>query len=113
MSTFSNLDSEAPYDLVAGVRGRAIFGDALMLNLVELDPNSDVPLHSHPHEQMGYVLEGEINLIVEGVDHWLGPGDAFQVPGGVEHAAKGGAAGCRVLDVFHPVREDYRDRIGA
>jgi quercetin dioxygenase-like cupin family protein len=113
MATFSNLDNESPYDLVAGVRGRAMIGDALMLNLIELDPNSEVPLHSHPHEQMGYVLAGEINLIVEGVDHWLRPGDAFQVPGGVEHAAKAGASGCRALDVFHPVREDYRDRIGA
>ena len=65
--------------------------------------------HSHPHEQLGHVLEGELELTIAGEPHVLARGDAFQIPGGVEHAARS-ERGCLVMDVFQPVREDYRER---
>jgi quercetin dioxygenase-like cupin family protein len=95
-----------PLSLAPGVRMYPLFGDAVQLNLVDLDPDAVVPFHSHPHEQLGYVIEGEITMTIGGIDHPLGPGDAYQIPGDVEHGARAGDAGCRVLDIFHPVRED-------
>ena len=35
---------------------------------------------------------------------------ALVLPGGVEHSAYCGPDGALVLDVFRPVREDYRER---
>jgi quercetin dioxygenase-like cupin family protein len=96
-------------ELVPGVRMQPLFGDAAMLNLLELEPDALVPLHDHPHEQLGLVLEGELVLTVAGEEHVLRPDDAYQIPGGVEHSALAGPAGARVLDVFQPVREDYRE----
>jgi quercetin dioxygenase-like cupin family protein len=90
-----------------GVRMQPLFGEAAMLNLIELDPGAVVPAHGHPHEQLGFVLEGVLLLTVGGVEHRLQPGDGYQIPGGTEHAARAEGP-CRVLDVFHPVREDYR-----
>jgi quercetin dioxygenase-like cupin family protein len=81
-----------------------------MLNLVELEAGAIVPLHSHPQEQLGLVLRGEMRLVVEGVEHVLQPMDAYVVPGGIEHSATFGPEGATVLDVFHPVRDDYRER---
>ena len=69
-----------------------------------------MPLHSHPHEQLGIVLEGMQALVVESVTHELGPFEAYVLPGGVEHSAHCGPDGALVLDVFTPVREDYRER---
>ena len=99
----------ASYELAPGVSARPLFGDGAMLNLVELEPGAGVPTHSHPHEQLGHVLEGELELTIAGEPHVLVPGDAFQIPGGVEHSARS-EHGCLVMDVFQPVREDYRER---
>jgi quercetin dioxygenase-like cupin family protein len=99
-------------ELAPGVTARPLFGDGAMLNLVELEPGAGVPVHSHPHEQLGHVLQGELELTISGELHVLAPGDAFQISGGVEHAARS-EVGCIVMDVFQPVREDYRERAQA
>jgi quercetin dioxygenase-like cupin family protein len=97
-------------ELAPGVRMQPLFGDGAMLNLLEFEPGATVAPHSHPHEQLGLVLEGELLLTIAGVEHRLVPDGAYDIPGGVEHAASAGPEGCRVLDVFQPVREDYRAR---
>ena len=48
---------------------------------------------------------------IDGVEHEFRPGGAYVIPGGVEHAAWTTEMPCRVLDVFRPVREDYRQRV--
>jgi quercetin dioxygenase-like cupin family protein len=101
------------FQLTDGVTARALFGEAAMINLVELEPGAVVRLHSHPHEQLGVILRGSMNLIVEGTDHVLEEMDAYSLPGGVEHEGIAGPLGALVLDVFQPVREDYRQAAGA
>ena len=49
-------------------------------------------------------------LVVDGVAHELHPFEAYVLPGGIEHSAYCGPEGSLVLDVFTPVREDYRER---
>jgi quercetin dioxygenase-like cupin family protein len=107
------LDDVEPFVLASGVHARALFGDATMLNLVELEPDAIVPEHSHPHEQMGIVLSGEIVMIIEGVERACHAMDAMHIPSGVVHAAYAGPEGAVVLDTFVPVREDFRARAGA
>jgi quercetin dioxygenase-like cupin family protein len=97
-------------ELAPGVRMRPLFGEGAMLNLLDFDANALVPKHSHPHEQLGLVLAGELVLEIAGVEHRLGAGDAYQIPSGVEHAARTEDSSARCLDVFQPVREDYRAR---
>jgi quercetin dioxygenase-like cupin family protein len=99
-------------ELAPGVRMRPLFGEGAMLNLLDFEPDAQVPQHSHPHEQLGLVIEGVLMLAIDGVEHRLRPGDGYQIPGGVEHGAWTEGEPCRVLDVFQPVREDYRERAG-
>ena len=98
------------FELADGVTAKPLFGKGAMFNLVELEPAAVVPLHSHPHEQLGVVLRGLLVLTVDGVDHPLGPMDACVLPSGIEHGARAGPEGATMLDVFQPVREDYRER---
>jgi len=98
------------FALADGVTGRPLFGEGAMLNVIEFEPGATVPLHSHPHEQLGIVLRGMQALVVDGIAHELGPMEGYALPGGVEHSAYCGADGATVLDVFQPVREDYRER---
>lgn len=64
--------------------------------------------HSHPHHQLVYVVRGALKLDVGGEVFEAGAGDSFVVDGGVEHQAWA-LENSEVLDVFTPVREDYRD----
>lgn len=105
--SFANVPD---YQLADGVAAKALFGEGAMLNLVELEPRSIVARHSHPHEQLGLILRGSMTLVVEGEDHVLSEMDAYTLPGGVEHEGVAGPDGALVLDVFRPVREDYRER---
>jgi quercetin dioxygenase-like cupin family protein len=107
---FARLDAVRAFQLAAGVTGQPLFGEGTMLNLIRFEPGATVPLHSHPHEQLGLVLEGMQALVVEGVAHELGPLEAYVLPGDVEHSAYCGPDGALVLDVFNPVRDDYRER---
>jgi quercetin dioxygenase-like cupin family protein len=105
---FVSLSDLHRFTLAEGVSAQALFGEGVMLNLVELAPDALVPRHSHPHEQLGVVLRGELKLVVAGHDRVLRDMDAYALPGELEHQAQAGPGGALVLDVFQPVREDYR-----
>jgi quercetin dioxygenase-like cupin family protein len=106
------MSEQGPYELASGVNMFPLFGEAGMLNVVDLEPNAVVPVHQHEHEQLGLVLTGEITMTIGGADHLCTPDVAYQIPGGVEHGARAGPDGCRVVDIFVPVREDYRALAG-
>jgi quercetin dioxygenase-like cupin family protein len=109
---FLRLDALDSFALADGVHARALFGDGAMLNLVELEPDAVVPTHSHPHEQLGIVLSGEIVMVIDGVDRPCHAMDAMHIPSGLVHGAYAGPEGALVLDVFVPIREDFRARAG-
>jgi quercetin dioxygenase-like cupin family protein len=66
--------------------------------------------HSHPHHQLVYVVSGSIRVDIDGKTFDVHAGDSFVVDGNVEHQASA-LQRSEVLDVFTPVREDYRDLI--
>jgi quercetin dioxygenase-like cupin family protein len=108
-----SLRGAEDFQLADGVTAKGLFGEAAMINLVELAPDAVVALHDHPHEQLGLILRGSMILTVDGEDHVLSEMDAYALPGGIEHEGIAGPEGALVLDVFHPVREDYRRAAGA
>jgi quercetin dioxygenase-like cupin family protein len=109
--TFTSLGDDAPgFPLAPGAMARALFGERGMLNVVVLAAGAEVAPHSHPHEQLGLVMSGSMTMVVGGVQRECAPMDAYVVPGDVEHGGTAGPEGATVLDVFVPVREDYRER---
>jgi quercetin dioxygenase-like cupin family protein len=91
-----------------GIAARAIEGREMTFAVVELEPNTPVKPHQHPNEQMGIVLTGSLRFVVGAEDRELRPGDTYVIPGGVPHQALSGPDGAVVIDVFSPVREDWR-----
>ena len=110
MTEIRKLGEGRALRLAEGVEAYPLFGEGAMLNLIEFEPGSTVPLHSHEHEQLGIVIQGMQALVIDGVPHEMGPMDGYVIPGGVEHSAYCGPDGALVLDVFTPVREDYHAR---
>ncbi|MCB0113365.1 MAG: cupin domain-containing protein [Caldilineaceae bacterium] len=97
-----------PHELFPGILTRTFWGDKILISMLDLAPHGDVPFHSHPHEQAGVVLEGELELTIDGEVRLLGPGQVFVIPGGVEHRARTLDKPAKVIDIFSPVREEYK-----
>lgn len=97
---------------VEGIYLGILSGENVMISLVTIEPGAAVPLHDHPNEQMGYVVEGIVTMTIGDDTRDLGPGAAYRAPGGVPHGATSDA-GCIVLDVFSPPRADYAERARA
>jgi quercetin dioxygenase-like cupin family protein len=89
------------------VRRTLTAGDRMMLIEVTLAPRTVVPMHTHPHEQTGYVVSGRMRLQIADETLDLDPGDAYMIPGGAEHEATA-LEPLVIVDVFSPPREEYR-----
>jgi quercetin dioxygenase-like cupin family protein len=93
-----------------GAERRLAYLDNLMMVVLDLEdgPKGEPdPPHSHPHEQICYVAQGEILFIMEGEQVQLGAGDLFLVPSGVPHTIQQLTKQVRLVDCFTPVREDF------
>lgn len=101
------LDAIDVREIFPGLRARVVHSDRTSQSWVDVDAGASFPEHRHPHEQVVNVLEGTLELCVDNVTHRLTPGTVFVIPPNVPHSGRGITA-CRVLDVFAPVREDYR-----
>ena len=64
--------------------------------------------HAHPNEQMGLILDGEVDFTIGGETRRLRAGDLFRIPGGVPHSVVAGDRPAKALDVFYPIRDEYR-----
>ena len=62
--------------------------------------------HSHPHDQVVYVVSGHLRVVSAGRTFDVKTGDSFAVCGGIEHQASA-IEPSLVIDVFTPCREDY------
>ncbi|WP_321472065.1 cupin domain-containing protein [uncultured Paludibaculum sp.] len=66
------------------------------------------PMHAHSHEQISYVASGEVLFLSEGQPpKHLRAGDLFAVASGVPHSIQLLSPTARLVDTFHPIREDF------
>jgi quercetin dioxygenase-like cupin family protein len=104
------LSEITPIQVFEGIAVRRIEGEQVTLAVVELDPNAIVPEHTHPAEQNGLVIRGQMRFRVGDDERLLGPGGTWRILGGVPHWAQAGPEGAVVIDVFSPLRSDWEDR---
>ncbi|MCI0642991.1 MAG: cupin domain-containing protein [Gemmataceae bacterium] len=108
MSLYFPESSECSrHAIFPGVEIATLACEKMMLSYVELQPGSVVAEHSHPHEQVGMLLEGAATFYIGGEEKTLRKGDMFRIPGGVKHRVVVSSSGAKALDVFCPIREDY------
>jgi quercetin dioxygenase-like cupin family protein len=65
------------------------------------------PPHSHPHEQISYVVSGELIVFIGAKQTRLEPGDMFSVPPDIPHTVQLLTEYVRLVDTFHPIREAF------
>lgn len=94
--------------IAPGVDIKVVSGDNAMLSFVTLTPGSSVPLHSHPHEQLGLVLDGEFVFVIGDERRVVKKGDTYVIPSNVLHGVPEVPVLSKALDVFSPPRQEYR-----
>lgn len=107
MMTFLKIDESDKKEFVPGARVCFVHSQNMTLAYWTFAPGALLPEHSHPHEQVSNIIEGEFDLMVDGKTERLGPGHVAVIPPNAVHSGKALTL-CRVIDAFYPVREDYR-----
>ena len=104
---FNKSNDEGFQEPFAGVRLKTVaHGDKTLMAEFRLTKGHELPEHSHPHEQTGYLVSGRIVLIIEGQRNDAEPGDSWCIPGDAIHSAEIKEDSV-LVEVFSPVREDY------
>ena len=83
-----------------------VYGKNTSFTEFRLSKGCDLPKHSHPHEQTGYLVSGRLRLAIGEQTYDAGPGDSWCIQGDVEHSAEV-LEDSVAIEVFSPLREDY------
>ena len=109
MSTLKEID--AFKETIGTGRARYLtHTESLMMVVIDFDdgPSAEPdPPHSHPHEQVSYVAEGELYFFLDGEKTKLVKGDMYAVPPDVPHTIQLLTRHVRLVDSFTPLREDF------
>lgn len=98
-----------PETIKPGLKRRLVHLDTIMTVVIDFENamNEPDPPHSHPHEQITYVAEGELWFIIEEEKYRLQKGDMIVIPAGKPHTVQTLVPNVRLIDSFSPVREDF------
>src|SRR4051812_27076299 len=104
---FKRFTDISTKEVAPGFFSKLIHTDTNTINFIEVKAGNAVPLHRHEHQQYTFVIEGQFELSIDGESRILTPDTFALIPSNALH---GGTAvtDCRLLDIFSPVREDYK-----
>ena len=108
MSSFGDVRSARPQQIWNGVVGRTVHGEQVSFSLLELDAGAEVPEHAHVNEQVGILLRGSLRFTIGGETKELGPGSTWRILSEVPHSVVVGPEGAVLVEVFSPVRDDWK-----
>jgi quercetin dioxygenase-like cupin family protein len=107
MENYQKAGKEGYLQAMTGIRRKTlIYGESTLMTEFLLEKGADLPMHSHPQEQTGYLVSGHMVLTIGENEYDILPGAAWLVPGDVMHGATI-LADSVAVEVFSPVREDY------
>ena len=97
-----------PVKALEGIYRRTLlYNDDLMMCHFLLEKGSEIPIHSHPQHQLGFMLKGKLKFITDEGEFIVNEGDCYLFNSNERHGAKI-LEDSEVLDVFSPSREDYK-----
>ena len=106
-SPFADLEGLDAQRIWEGVGGRVVEGERVTLAVIELDPDSFVPEHSHENEQLGVLVAGQLEFRIGDETRRVAPGGTWSIPANVPHEVQAGPEGAVAVEVFAPARADW------
>ena len=94
-------------EIAQGFFAKLVHGNQTTLSIVEIKKGSVLPEHKHTHEQITYVLDGELDMVIGGEKYLFTAGCVHVITSNTPHSAVA-LTNVTVIDAFSPVREDYK-----
>ncbi len=104
---FTSFEKSTPKEILPGFIARFIHTQTQTFSWVEIKKGSVLPEHFHANEQFSRIVEGTFELTVDGEMKVCKAGDIALIDSNVPHSGKA-MTDCIIMDVFTPVREDYK-----
>ncbi len=105
---FPTAEECGRHTIFPGVHIKTWAADRMMISVVDLEPHSVVEEHAHPHEQVGILLSGKMVFTIGDEQKTVQAGDVWRIPGNVRHKVVTLDEPARAIDIFTPVRQEYR-----
>ena len=102
--SLADLDTE---ELFPGFHGKMVHTEGMTFSCWTIEKDAELPEHQHENEQISYLLDGVLEFTLEGETKVIVPGKLVVIPSHARHSVKA-VTDCVVVDIFCPVREDYR-----
>jgi quercetin dioxygenase-like cupin family protein len=106
-SVFKHFSEITTKEVAPGFFSKLIHTETNTINFIEVKAGSSIPLHRHIHQQCSFALAGQFELTVNGEPQILDQGLFAIIPSNAEHGGRA-ITDCKPVDIFSPVREDYR-----
>jgi quercetin dioxygenase-like cupin family protein len=100
-------------ELVPGVFSHILSSENMTAIFTKMTPNGCVPIHRHVHEQIMIIVEGECDQLIDGKRYHLKEGDVVCYASNQEHGTYVSDKGCRTIEIFSPLRQEYMDKLEA
>jgi quercetin dioxygenase-like cupin family protein len=104
---FLDLLTLAEKEIVPGFHGKFAHTENMTASFWRIEAGAELPEHAHPQEQISVVVAGQFEMTLDGKKELLEKGKVALIPANVKHSGKA-LTDCEIMDVFYPVREDYR-----
>lgn len=102
-----NINEVSSKEVVPGFHGVFVHTDNITTAYWDIVGGSVLPEHKHVNEQIMNLIEGEFEMELEGEVLKLYSGAVVVIPSNASHSGKA-ITNCKIIDVFNPVREDYK-----
>ena len=102
-----NLNNIEAKEIAKGYFAKLIHSEQMTFSFIEVKAGESLPEHAHPHEQVSIVQEGIFQLTLDGKPIQFSAGELIIIPSNIQHSGLA-ITDCKLLDVFNPIREDYR-----
>lgn len=104
---FRNISDIEAREIMPGFFGKFLHSHTMSVAYWEAKAGAEIPTHQHVHEMIVNVIKGELELTIGDETKIISFGSPAFIPGNVPHKAKA-ITDCVIIDIFHPVREDYK-----
>ncbi|MEL6812403.1 MAG: cupin domain-containing protein [Bacteroidota bacterium] len=104
---FTNFSTVEPKEIAPGFQARFIHTNTQTFSWVDISKGAILPEHQHIHEQFSRVIKGTFRLTVGDETKICEAGDIALIGSNIPHSGVA-LTDCVIMDVFTPVREDYK-----
>ncbi|HSH03893.1 MAG TPA: cupin domain-containing protein [Anaerolineae bacterium] len=104
---FHNLTDIPEREIVPGYFAKFVHSQTMTFAYWRVEAGAQLPQHTHPHEQISTVIDGQFELTIDGQTQIVTAGDVATIPGNMPHSGRA-LTPCYLIDIFQPVREEYR-----